>query len=148
MNIKTNWDKRFLDLAEHISNWSKDPATKVGAVLVGPDRSQISLGYNGFPRGVLDAPERYLNKEDKCCRIVHAELNAILNSQIKPVGHTLYVTPLPPCAECAKAIIQSGIKRVVVRTAKDIWPKWLDSWSVGANMFSQVGITFTLCEKT
>ena len=70
--MTSKWDTRFLSLAEHISSWSKDPSTKVGAAIIGPYRDIISLGYNGFPRGVEDTPERLENRELKYKMIVHA----------------------------------------------------------------------------
>jgi dCMP deaminase len=115
----TNWDKRFMDLAEHIAQWSKDPSTKVGAVLVNPyTKVVIGMGYNGFPRGVVDHEWRYTNRAVKYEYVVHAELNAILNATEKLDEAILYVT-LSPCNECAKAIIQSGITRVVYKDYRD-----------------------------
>jgi dCMP deaminase len=105
-----DWDKRFLELAALVGGWSKDPSTKVGAVIVRPDRTIASLGYNGFPRGVDDT---YKDREHKLLRTVHAEMNAILSAREPVNGYTLYVTPLCPCSNCAAAIIQSGIKRIV-----------------------------------
>ena len=134
------WDNRFLDLAEHVAQWSKDPSTQVGAVLVSPDKSQVVHGYNGFPRGVWDDEAKYNNKEDKYKRVVHAELNAILNSPIRPVGWTLYISPLPPCTECTKAIIQSGIKRVVYVMKDKPNQKWLDEFQVSVNMLEQADV--------
>jgi dCMP deaminase len=133
------WDKRFVELAEHVAGWSKDPSTKVGAVLVSPDRSQVVLGYNGFPRGVHDADYRYQDKEMKYDRVVHAELNAILNSTVRPIGWTLYVSPLPPCNECAKAIIQSGIKKIIWKDGKTS-DKWKDSFMTSYQMFEEAGV--------
>jgi dCMP deaminase len=75
------WDGRFLDLAVFVGDWSKDPSTKVGAVLVRPDRTIAGLGFNGFPRGVLDHPERYDDRPTKYEMVVHAEMNALLSSR-------------------------------------------------------------------
>lgn len=109
------WDKRFINLAEHIAQWSKDPSTQVGAVLVNPyTKVVIGMGYNGFPRGVDDHAYRYEKRSVKYEYVVHAELNAILNATENLRGSNLYVT-LSPCNECAKAIIQSGISRVVYK---------------------------------
>lgn len=106
------WDNRFLELAEFIAQWSKDPSTKVGAVIVDHDRIIIGTGYNGFPRGVVDDPDTYENRPAKYKQIVHAEANAIINSTLKVRGFTLYTTKFP-CSECTKLIIQSGIARVI-----------------------------------
>jgi dCMP deaminase len=136
------WDERFLDLAAHVAQWSKDPSTKVGAVLVSPDRSGVVLGYNGFPRGVLDNPSMYEQKEFKYTRIVHAEMNAILNCAHKPHGWALYVHPLPPCNECAKAIIQAGIKQVVFRSKhlSKLPEKWTEAWVGAHGMLIEAGV--------
>ena len=74
------WDKRYLELAKEISTWSKDPSTKVGAIAVSDQGGVIAQGYNGFPRGVVDAHSRLLDKETKYKYIVHAEMNCIYNA--------------------------------------------------------------------
>lgn len=110
--IYTNWDVRFLELASHVSSWSKDPSTKVGAVIVNDNNQVLSLGYNGFPRGVLDKRSRYEDRQTKLLFVAHAERNALDNAFVDVRGATLYTT-LCPCNECAKSIVQKGIKRVV-----------------------------------
>jgi dCMP deaminase len=128
------WNRRFLDMAKLVGSWSKDPKTKVGAVIVDNMNRVISLGYNGFPRGVDDSPRRYLDRETKLTLVVHAELNAILNSPAPVAGYTLYTT-LAPCAGCAKAIIQSGIKRVIAGSICEEWTtKEVES------MFEEAGV--------
>lgn len=112
MTLNLKWDKRFLDLAQHISEWSYDPRTKVGSVIVNDKRQVIGMGYNGFPRGVSDVPDRYEDRETKLKFVAHAERNALDNSFSDTEGATLYAT-LHPCCDCAKGIIQKGIKRVV-----------------------------------
>ena len=108
-----NWDEYFHKLAINISERSKDPSTKVGAVIVDERNIIAGTGYNGFPRGVVDFEDRWNNRETKLDFVVHAELNAILNSNKSLVGCTIYVYPLFSCVNCAKAIIQAGIKRIV-----------------------------------
>ncbi len=110
--IYSNWDIRFLELAYHVAKWSKDPSTKVGAVIVNEQHQVLSLGYNGFPRGVEDRESRYADRETKLLFVAHAERNALDNAFVDVRGATLY-TSLCPCNECAKSIIQKGIKRVV-----------------------------------
>jgi dCMP deaminase len=105
------WHKRFMDLAEHVAQWSKDPSTKVGAVLVNYNRIVIGVGYNGFPRGVEDTEERYADRPTKYALVVHAEMNAIANATESVKGSTLYVT-LAPCNECMKMIAQHGITTI------------------------------------
>jgi dCMP deaminase len=138
MHSSSRWDQRFLDLAEMVGKWSKDPSTKVGAVIVRPDRTVASLGYNGFPRGVDDV---YLSREHKLLRTVHAEMNAILSAREPLWGYTIYVTPLCPCANCAAAIIQAGIFKVVARTPPKIRPEWKASMDAAAEMFRQTEMT-------
>lgn len=112
VSLINKWDLRFLKLAHFVSQWSKDPSTKVGAVVVDDERRVLGIGYNGFPRGVADYPSRYDQRELKYDLIVHAEVNAILNS-VACRGATLYTTPLFSCVRCAGLVIQSGVKRVV-----------------------------------
>lgn len=123
--MNNKWDRRFLRLAEDISHWSKDPSTKTGTVIVRPNKTISSIGYNGFPRGMSDNPSLYENRDVKYSRILHAEVNAILNAYENLYGHTLYTYPLIPCDRCAVIIIQSGIVRVVAPKL----PSWLkDRW--------------------
>lgn len=121
------WDLRFLRLAQEVAQWSKDPSTKVGAVLVSPDNLRVmGVGYNGFPRGMCDHEELYEDRETKYSRTIHAELNAVLNSQATE-GCTAYVTA-PPCTACALTLIQSGILRVVCqKPSADLLSRWGDS---------------------
>lgn len=131
-------DIRYLEMARFIATkFSKDPSTKVGAVITRPDRTVAGIGYNGLPRGVAD-DERLLDRELKYEMTVHAELNAILNCREPLAGYTLYVWPLPPCARCATAIIQAGIRRVVQLPGG--LDRWLGSCSRGADMLDEVGI--------
>jgi len=138
------WDRRFLDLAKVVGGWSKDPSTKVGAVLVRPDRTVASLGYNGFPRGVLDHETRYANRDTKYEMVVHAEINALLNSREDLEGYTLYVTPLPPCAQCAATIIQRGIGRIVIEQKADLPEIWKTKFQVSQTMFNEAGVAICI----
>jgi dCMP deaminase len=106
------WDGRYMDLALHVAGWSKDPNTKVGSVIVTQDNKVLSLGYNGFPRGVADTDERLNNRDIKLQFVAHAERNAMDNVDAALKGCTLYCT-LQPCVECAKSIIQRDITKVV-----------------------------------
>ena len=110
--MEKKWDKRYLDLAFHIALWSKDPSTKVGSVIVSPSNKIVSLGYNGFPKGVSDLAERYENRETKLLFVSHAERNAMDNAPVDLSWHIIYTTLLP-CNECCKSIIARGIKRIV-----------------------------------
>lgn len=135
-----DWDIRFMELAHHVAAWSKDPSTKVGAVIVKPDKTIVSVGYNGFPRGVDDDPSRYDNRDMKYKFVVHAEANAILNANSPVKGCILYVTH-QPCCECAKLIIQSGIKDVVTHQANDAMRnRFLESFQAAELMFKEAGV--------
>lgn len=144
MSEVSEWDLRFLALAEHVAAWSKDPSTKVGAVIVRPDRTIASVGYNGFPRGVRDDAERYADRRTKYPMTVHAELNAIVSAKEPLKGYTIYVAPLSPCAGCAGAIIQAGISRVV---AKCLQPeRWRESFDHSSVMLSEAGLEVCIVE--
>jgi len=145
--LSNKWDTRFLNLAEHISTWSKDPSKKIGAVAVGDQRQILAQGYNGFPRGISDADERYDNREEKYKLVVHAEMNVIYNASYNGVslnGSTLYVHGLPVCSDCAKGVIQVGIKRVVM-PSQDIPDHWKQSWQKTREMFNEAGIKWEFC---
>ena len=132
------WDERFLDLSDRIAIWSKDPSTQVGAVIVRSNRTLVSIGSNGFPRGVEDTFERYEDRETKYQMVVHAEINAILTATEELNGCTLYVSPLHPCPQCAAAIIQVGIKRVVSRVNRR--EDWKERLAVSQKMFEEAGV--------
>ena len=104
-SMSDKWDMRFLDLATHISEWSKDPSTKVGCVVVGPDREIRSTGFNGFPRGILDSDDRLTDRDLKYPLICHAEENAIMHAArigLALKGCIMYVT-WPPCTSVLAA---------------------------------------------
>ena len=138
------WDERFLNLAEHVAQWSKDPSTKVGAVIVRIDRTIVSVGYNGFPRGIEDSENRLRNRELKYFLVVHAEVNAVINAHEHLDGCTLYEWPptnyAPTCNECAKLIIQSGIHRVVGWKLKYDNNRWDDPCRIARDMYLEAGI--------
>lgn len=140
--LDTKWDMRFIELAEHVSKWSRDPRTKVGAVIVRPDKTVASIGFNGFPRGVDDSIERYMSRETKNQFICHAEANAILTANERLAGYTIYVSPLLPCHECAKMIIQTGITRVVANAKETV--NWQASNQIAEIMFKEAGVVVDL----
>lgn len=137
----TDWDARFIGLAKHVASFSKDPSTQVGAVIVRPDRSVASIGFNGLPSGVSDVPELLSDREWKYPRIVHAEINSLLFCEGKPRGCTIYTWPMPPCSQCAAAIIQSGIVKV---RAPPPGERWRSSCGIGQEMFNQAGVDYRL----
>ena len=138
----TDWDKRYLGLAKEISTWSKDPSSQIGAVAIGSKGQVLAQGYNGFPRGIDDVEHRYNNKETKYKYVVHAEQNVIYNATYNGVsldGATLYVWGLPVCSECAKGVVQVGIKRVVM--PQKTYPKqWVKSFELSKELFEEAGV--------
>lgn len=106
------FDRWVLDVAKAVAQKSKDPSTKVGAVLVRPDNSFASVGYNGFPRRMEDKDEWWNEREEKYRRVIHAEMNALLACKEDPAGYTMYITH-QPCCDCAKHLAASGLGRVV-----------------------------------
>lgn len=143
----SKWDKRFIEMAEFVADWSKDPSTKVGAVIVRPDRTIASVGFNGFARGVLDTAERLSNRELKYPLTVHAEINAILSAKEPVRGHTLYVSPLSPCTTCAGAIIQAGISQVVAKCGHIANPsQWSELFKLAIISLDEAGVSVTIIE--
>lgn len=139
----TNWDHRLLALAQHVAQWSKDPSTKVGAVITTPAHRILSVGFNGYPRGVPDVDLH--NRDYKLARIVHAEMNALLFANSPLEGATMYVWPMPPCSHCAGPIIQAGIGRVVAPPAGE---RWATPCAIGQKMLFDAGvITHTIYPK-
>lgn len=136
------WDLRFLDLAGHISEWSKDPSTQVGAVIVDDKKRIVSIGYNGFPVGIEDSIEKLQNRETKYKIIVHAERNAILFANRPLDGCTMYTYPFMPCSVCAGMIIQAGIKRVVSYRTEN--KRWIDDFAVTMEMFDEAGVELVI----
>lgn len=140
MNAK--WQARFINLAKEVAGWSKDSGTQVGAVIVRPDRTVASIGFNGFPRGVEDRPENIVNRDTKLLRTIHAELNAILAAKEPLNGYSLFVWPFQPCAQCAAAIIQSGIKEVYCPYNDHMsHERWSESFKAALQMFDEAGVT-------
>jgi dCMP deaminase len=138
VNFISKWDKRFLGLAEYISNWSKDPSTKVGAVITDKDRRVISFGFNGFAKNVIDSNERYNNREIKLKLILHAEENALIFSQRDLSGCSIFTWPFLPCSKCASQIIQYNIKRVVAPYNEN--PRWIESHNLSREIFKEAGV--------
>lgn len=142
------WDRRYLELARHISSWSRDPSTRVGAVIV-RNNKVVATGYNGFARDVDDDPERYLNRELKYKLIVHAEINAILQAGNDCEYAHIYVSAPFCCSDCVKTIIQSGITRIVVydNTNPELLERWKDSIQISQLMMDEAGIEYTVIQE-
>jgi len=139
------WDIRYMKLAQEVSTWSKDPSSQIGAVAIAPTGQVLSQGYNGFPRGISDQIERYTNREIKYDFIVHAEMNCIYNASFNGVslkGSTIYVYGLPICNECAKGIIQVGIKKVVMNPLPENRNHWEESCQLAKKMLAEAEIEY------
>jgi dCMP deaminase len=138
------WDNRFLDLARTVSTWSKDPSTQTGAVIVRPDRTVASVGYNGFARGCDDAEGNYNEREERLARIIHCEMNAVLSAREPLHGYTLYSTLLC-CDRCAVHVIQAGVTRVVAPVPTgEVAVRWADSFARARTCFAEAGVR---CEE-
>ncbi len=140
--MSEKWDTRFLELAKHISGWSKDPSTKVGCIVVGEDREIRSTGFNGFPRGIADDSDRLSNRELKYPLICHAEENAIMHAArigVSLKGCTAYVT-WPPCTRCARSLIQAGVVEVVYPSTCEVPDRWMADFDMSTEMMDEAGI--------
>ena len=140
-HVSDKWDARFIELARHISGWSKDPSTKVGCVVIGEDREIRSTGFNGFPRGIAD-DSRLAEREQKYPLICHAEENAIMHAArigVSLKGCIAYVT-WPPCTVCSRSLIQAGIVEVVYPGDIDIPERWENDFAMSVAMMGEAGI--------
>ena len=143
----TNWNKRFMDMATLVATWSKDRSTKVGAVIVNEDKRVVSIGYNGPPSGFPDDKEYIHERPQKYDFFEHAERNAIYNATrlgVSVKGCTIYISVISErnnnlfcCADCARAIIQSGIKKVVIIDSETIGEDWAKSVGAARYMFNE-----------
>ncbi len=128
--------------AKEIAEWSKDPSTKVGAIIV-RDLQILSTGYNGFPRNMSDTSELLENRDEKLLRTVHAEANAVAQAALNGVSlrnSTVYIWPLLPCSACATLLAQAGIVRIV--SSKDPMPsRWGRSMEIAAEILEEVGVS-------
>jgi len=137
-----DWDARFLSLARHIAQWSKDPSTQVGCVVVGPDREIRSTGFNGFPRGIEDSAERLQDRNRKYPLVCHAEENAIMHAArigVSLKGCIAYVT-WPPCTRCARSLIQAGIGEIAYPVGLDIPERWREDFDISSAMLDEAGV--------
>lgn len=152
--MSERWDDHFLRQALGWAHMSKDPNTQVGAVLVGPNRELISAGFNGFPRGVADLPERLNSREVKNMLMVHAERNAILNAArigVSTKGSTLYLACTdssgmvwagPPCTACTLEVIQAGVAEIVAYPIKPVPSKWHEDLAYARTLIDEAGVRF------
>jgi dCMP deaminase len=133
------WDQMYIDLANFVSKWSKDTSTKTGAVITDSDNRVISIGYNGFPTGVNDDIKERYEKPIKYMYTEHAERNAIYHAAkngISLKGGTMYIMWFP-CSACARAIIQSGISKLVCHEPDLTIPKWGEEFKVSLELLTE-----------
>jgi len=153
--LMNKWELYYFDVCKTIASKSKDPSTKVGSVIIGEDGEIRSTGWNGFARRVNDLPERYADREFKYKLVVHAEYNAICNAArvgIPLRGCSLYVYPLIICNECAKGIIQVGIREVFmyapvlkdIEKLSDNIKGWMNTFEITQLMFEEANIRYTV----
>jgi dCMP deaminase len=148
------WHLHFLAIAQECARMSKDASTKVGSVIVGPDREIRSTGFNGLPRGIADTEARLSTREVKLQLVVHAEMNAVLNAARfgAPLrGCTLYIAAMnsdgdiwggPPCTRCAVEIIQAGIAKVVSYPQKAVPSRWHEDLLIAHGVLHEAGIGY------
>lgn len=142
-----NWDQYFMSMTYLVSMKSKDPSTRIGAVIVGPDHEIRSTGYNGLPRGLDDDQPQRSERPEKLFWYEHGERNAIYNAARMGIALkdcTMYTQGVP-CADCARAVIQAGIRRVIVdkriEMEKDVGgSKWSESCKRSRVMFEEAGV--------
>ena len=146
-------DRHFLELALKHSEFSRDPETRVGAVIVGPAGEVRSMGYNRFPEGIAETPERLAHREVKLSLTVHAELVAIMNAArvgIPLQGCTLYFAQTDdsglvwggvPCTRCTEHILMAGIAEVISFPTKRAPSKWRQDWAFARDLFRESGLT-------
>ncbi|PHK94625.1 deoxycytidylate deaminase [Pseudoroseomonas rhizosphaerae] len=139
------WDTRYIGLAHHIAQWSKDPRAKVGAVLVNQPRARIvATGFNGFPSNVEDSAERLQDKATKLRMMVHAEQNALLHAGHDARGCDAYVVGKPVCNTCATLLIQAGVRRVVAAAPREGTASYWDRVGLlSIAMLREAGVEFT-----
>lgn len=148
------WDRHFLNLAVEHARMSKDPNTRVGSIIVGPDREIVSAGFNGFPRGIADSADRLGNRETKLALVVHAEMNAVLAAArigVRLKGCTLYLAATddsgmvwggPPCTRCTVEVIQAGIAQIVSWPFKEANSKWKDDVERARLILREAGLIY------
>lgn len=136
--MRQSWDEFFVGLAQYISTRSKDPSTKCGAVIVRPDHTVCSVGYNGFPKGMTDRSEDYANREIKYDKVVHAEMNALLHAREPVVGYSLYTFPLHPCHRCMVHMIQADIRTFIApKVSDELAVRWSESLNKSKNYLAE-----------
>ena len=144
-NYSNSWNLKYIELAKKFASWSKDPSVKVGAVAIGSKGQVLSQGYNGFPKQFNDSLDIYKTSELKKKYIIHAEMNCIYHATLNGISlenSTLFVYGLEVCHECAKGIIQVGIKEVVAYSPNPPKNKWIKSFETTQKLFEESNINY------
>ena len=136
------WDTRFMELANMVASWSKDTNRKVGAVIVNDDKIVVSMGYNGQPRGCNDNIESRNDRPAKYFYFEHSERNSLYSAVrlgVSVKDCVMYVTSFP-CADCARAIIQTGIKKIFTTEPDFNHTTWGSQWKASDEMLKEAGV--------
>lgn len=147
--LPPKWRKRYIELSEFIAQWSKDPSTKCGAVIVRPDKTIASIGYNGLPKEIPDTDDILHNRERKLQKIVHAEGNAFRNARENSfLNYHIFTWPFMPCSACAELILLHGVRFVYApETPKDKLSRWKDEFQKSTEMFEHHDVTLTIMKE-
>lgn len=146
LRLLTHWDWRMMAMAKLVATWSKDPSTKVGAVIADREHRVVSVGYNGYPMWMPDTAVTD-PRNIRLGKTIHAEVNAILNAgRPIPVGSTLYTT-FPPCDRCMVQIIQTGVHTVI--TLPPVVPRleWMDSFLLARQCAKECDVDYVVMEE-
>lgn len=148
MSISNRWDNYHMTKADAAADQSKDPSTKVGAVIVDPFDRTVSDGFNGFPRKIKDSAKLLNDRDIKLMITIHAEVNAIMFSHRDLSGCSIYTTHIP-CSNCAALIIQSGIEDVVVAETRDdaFGIRWEKSIELAKMIFDEAGVQLRILKR-
>lgn len=134
------WDVRYIEMTYFVAQWSKDPSTQTGAVIVRPDLTVAGVGYNGFPKNMSDDWDLYADRETKYSRIVHSEMNALLHTREPVEGYTLYTTGMC-CDRCAVHMLQAGISRFVwLEDSEYMRERWAEAFERTQLMFEEAKV--------
>ena len=145
----SDWDVRYLRLAKYVAQWSKDPSTQCGAILVRPNKTLASVGFNGFARGMDDAEHLYNDRPVKYSRVIHSEWNAIRASRDHDLeGYAVYAWPMPPCDNCTNALIQKKVSRCICPApSAEKLERWATQFKYALQNWNQVQDPYTYCDK-
>ncbi len=142
MRNQEKWDDRFIEMCQLVASWSKDPSTQTGAVIVRPDLSVVSVGYNGFARRMSDNASIYADRPSKYSRIIHCEMNALLQAGQSVEGCTLYTTGMC-CDRCVVHMIQAGIERFVwPEDTEDMKSRWADAFALTLSYLQEADVSY------